>query len=192
MIKKLGEYKNRPIVSGNNRNHKSELTEKQLVELLGGNTGGGVTVNNQEKSIEIVENGTTEVVADTGFTGLSKVVVNTNVASSGGGGGSASSVEYLDISGAGDAELIVANYSLLAKVYMEGMYYICTTAFLVLDGFIGIGNAPIAVAIDFNTKIFIGEKMTIKDFIISRGITEDQLAAIPRITEEKFYNTISY
>lgn len=40
MIKKLGEYKNRPIVSGNNRRHKSELTEKQLVELLGGNTGG--------------------------------------------------------------------------------------------------------------------------------------------------------
>ena len=44
-MKKLGEYKNRPIVSGNNRRHKSELTEKQLVELLGGsnnneNTGG--------------------------------------------------------------------------------------------------------------------------------------------------------
>lgn len=41
MIKKLGEYKNRPIVSGNNRNHKSELTEKQLVELLGGNMDSG-------------------------------------------------------------------------------------------------------------------------------------------------------
>ncbi len=48
-------------------------------------TGGGVTINNQDKNIDIVENGTTEVVADAGFTGLGKVVVNTNVASSGGG-----------------------------------------------------------------------------------------------------------
>ena len=52
-----------------------------------GSGGGGVTINNQEKSVDITENGTTEVVADAGFTGLSKVVVNTNVASSGGGSG---------------------------------------------------------------------------------------------------------
>ncbi len=53
--------------------------------IIKGGGGGGVTINNQEKSVDITENGTTEVVADAGFTGLSKVVVNTNVASSGGG-----------------------------------------------------------------------------------------------------------
>ena len=52
--------------------------------IKGNGGGGGVTINNQEKSVDITENGTTEVVADAGFTGLSKVVVNTNVASSGG------------------------------------------------------------------------------------------------------------
>jgi surface protein len=52
-----------------------------------GSGGGGVPINNQEKSLEITENGVTEVTADAGFTGLSKVVVNTNVASSGGGSG---------------------------------------------------------------------------------------------------------
>lgn len=45
--------------------------------------GGGVTINNQEKSLEITENGVTEVTADAGFTGLSKVIVNTNVQSGG-------------------------------------------------------------------------------------------------------------
>ena len=50
-----------------------------------GSGGGGVTIKNQEKSLEITENGVTEVAPDSGFTGLSKVVVNTNVASSGGG-----------------------------------------------------------------------------------------------------------
>ena len=45
--------------------------------------GGGATIKNQEKSVDIIENGTTEVTADTGFTGLSKVVVNTNVQSGG-------------------------------------------------------------------------------------------------------------
>lgn len=49
--------------------------------------GGGVTINNQDKVVDIVENGSTEVVADAGFTGLSKVSVNVNVPTGGGGSG---------------------------------------------------------------------------------------------------------
>ena len=46
--------------------------------------GGGTTINNQDKVVDITENGTTEVVADGGYTGLGKVTINTEV--SGGGG----------------------------------------------------------------------------------------------------------
>ena len=53
----------------------------------GSGGGGGVTINNQSKSVDITENGTTEIVADAGYTGLGKVTINTNVASSGGGSG---------------------------------------------------------------------------------------------------------
>ena len=42
----------------------------------------GSQVQSQEKTVEITENGTTEVVPDAGFS-LSKVTVNTNVESSG-------------------------------------------------------------------------------------------------------------
>lgn len=59
-----------------------------------GSGGGGVTINNQSKSVEITENGTTEVTADTGYTGLGKVSINVNVPTSGGGGGTELEGEY--------------------------------------------------------------------------------------------------
>ena len=40
---------------------------------------GGETINNQNKVVDITENGTTEVVADGGYTGLGKVTINTEV-----------------------------------------------------------------------------------------------------------------
>jgi hypothetical protein len=67
-----------------------------------GGGGGGVTINNQSKIVDITENGTTEVTADAGYTGLGKVTINTNVASSGGGGGgsaSAGAVNFRDYDG---------------------------------------------------------------------------------------------
>ena len=61
--------------------------------------GGGATINNQDKSIDITENGTTEVVADNGFTGLSKVSVNVNVKGGGTSGASPGAVTYYDYDG---------------------------------------------------------------------------------------------
>lgn len=59
--------------------------DKVIIRGNGGNSGGGVVINNQDKTVDIVENGTLEVIADSGFTGLGTVSVNVNVPSSGGG-----------------------------------------------------------------------------------------------------------
>ena len=144
----------------------------------------------QTKEIEVTSNGTTTVAPDEGFAYLNKVSVKTNVPQSGGGseGGSASTMEYLDTSGAGEVEFAITGFSLLAKAYRDGVKYVTTTASLAFIGIVGAGATPNAVAIDFNAKIVYGELITtIKDFLIAQGITADQLAAIPRITEEEFY-----
>ena len=48
--------------------------------LLGKNAGGGgSTINNQNKSVSITENGSTSVTADEGYTGLGTVSITANV-----------------------------------------------------------------------------------------------------------------
>ena len=49
------------------------------VIIKGGGGGGGATINNQEKSVSIAENGDVSVTYDAGFTGLSKVNVSVDV-----------------------------------------------------------------------------------------------------------------
>ena len=61
--------------------------------------GGGGVINNQDKYVAVTKNGTTEVTADAGFTGLGKVIINTNVASSGGGAVRADAVNFRDYDG---------------------------------------------------------------------------------------------
>ena len=60
-------------------------------EVVAKKTSGGAEINNQEKTIDITENGTTEVAPDNGFTGLSKVIINTDVQGGETGGGESGS-----------------------------------------------------------------------------------------------------
>ena len=55
----------------------ASLDDKTYIIKRG--TSGGTTINNQDKVVDITENGTTEVVADGGYTGLGKVTINTEV-----------------------------------------------------------------------------------------------------------------
>lgn len=62
--------------------YTSKFSREQIDALL--DKVGSVNINNQDKIIDIIKNGTTEVVADSGYTGLGKVSVNVNVPTSGG------------------------------------------------------------------------------------------------------------
>lgn len=69
--------------------YNTELTEQEeslsgIVEYLENKIESGEPLLLQDKSIEITENGTTNIVADEGYDGLNSVEVTTNVASSGG------------------------------------------------------------------------------------------------------------
>lgn len=58
------------------------LDDKTFIIKRG--TSGGANIKNQNKVVDITENGTVDIVPDAGYTGLAKVEVNVNVASSGG------------------------------------------------------------------------------------------------------------
>lgn len=73
----------------------------------GGNSGGGGTpINNQEKSVDITENGTTEVRYDAGYTGLEKVSVKVAIPNE---------EKTIDITENGTTEVVAAN-GFLSKV----------------------------------------------------------------------------
>lgn len=66
--------------------------------LLGKKAGGGSTPTLQTKSVTITENTTTEVTPDSGYDGLEKVNVTTNVPS-GGGSAEEKDVDFIDYDG---------------------------------------------------------------------------------------------
>lgn len=110
----------------------------------------------------------------------------------GSGGGSASSVEYLDLSNVGIFEINALATAMLECKGISDRMSIVAPAVNVQPFIEALGITITQAKVDFNTPIVMIQggavvKQTALEKILSAGITQDQLDAIPRITEEEFY-----
>lgn len=121
---------------------------------------------------------------------------NSDISNDGSGSGEASNIEYLDVSGLDILNTEGKDFSIGAYAFSVKMTISDKlTAFIPSSVFQSYSTFPgtvvvHAVAIDFSfpTSIFGGKILTIKETLISLGLTQEQLDAIPRITKEEFYN----
>lgn len=164
-------------------------------------SSGEITeIKSQSKEIEITSNGTTSVEPDAGFAYLSKVNIKTNVPQNGEGGGSGegeggSRIEYMDMRGIeGPVRANLLNYSLYIKANIASAGLIVAgmpVNPLTSMGF--VNEDALALAIDFSQEVgmLMGETMqstTVAQAVLSNGVTQEQIDALPRITESEFYN----
>lgn len=134
----------------------------------------GSQVQSQEKTVEITENGTTEVVPDAGYA-LSKVTVNTNVKED---------VRYYKASG-----MIAQEFGFISSLcrFIADNNVVVAGAGIMLMNDITIE----AIAIDYNAEIIVQDKiLTISEYITSMGV-DDLSSVVPEITKEEFYS-VSY
>ena len=151
--------------------------------------GGGATINNQDKVVDITENGTTEVVADSEFTGLGKVTINTEVS---GGESGGSTIEYLDISGVED-KTIVFEWATSARLVIPQYAIIVAPVGRMVETIKNVGYDYVeAIGVDTSSMVAIrqGEdalSITMAEYISMSGNSE-LFNSLPRLTKEQFYS----
>lgn len=169
--------------------------EPTLAEIV---TDGEVTeIKAQAKEIEVTTNGTTEVIPDSGFAYLSKVNIKTNVPQNGGGEGG-SSIEYFAYDKNNLPLSLMRPYATIEKsqvvIESEGM-----NELMVLPGMLALQMGSyadsytlIAIGIDWGLSLASKDGVvSLIDSMLANGmgkVTEEDIAALPRITEEEFYN----
>lgn len=158
----------------------------------------------QEKSVEVTANGNTEVIPDAGFMGLTKVNVSVNVPQSGGGeggSGGGSNIEYIDftnVSGAAAGIALAFSYFVKAVITSDTMGEIKASgmpAVVIQELAAGLGGKStlIACAVDLTRRIKMSmggkvQEVTVIEYGVGNGAKPEDFDALPRITEEEFYN----
>lgn len=152
----------------------------------------GSQVQSQEKTVEITENGTTEVVPDAGFS-LSKVTISTNVA------GVGENIEYLDLREYQDADFYLS-LTILADVvnaHDANNNAYCGVNKEAIRSLFGVSNTTKitynAVGIDLSRRVKANVQgqimeLTIIGLVTMTGANKEDIDAIPRITKEEFYS----
>lgn len=170
--------------------------------------GEVVEIKAQEKSVEITSNGTTSVEPDAGFSYLSKVDVNVNVPTEEGGGedseggsGGGGNIEYIDLTNASGA---AAGIVLMCSYFMKAVITSDTEGEIKVSGMpapiiqemgasFGGKTSFIACAVDLTHRIKISmggqvQDVTVIEYGVGYGVKPEDFEALPRLTEEEFYN----
>ena len=112
------------------------------------------------------------------------------------GGGEASTVEYLDVSGrelTDTVKILLVASAISVKITFQGniiymppvLYEVAAVATIE-----ELNSVAKYLAIDFNLLTYspaLG-KINLNDLLVTLGVTQEQLDAIPRITKEQFYS----
>lgn len=153
-------------------------------------TNGEITeIKSQSKEVEITANGTMDITPDAGFSYLNSVKVKTNVPQSGEGGGSASTMEYFL---AQDAPQFTPYMSVVKAIVHSGDVIQISPYFPKFVDIVKQGEI-LAFGVDFQARNLVAlgeqkiEKSMLDAIIQETGLSADQIAAIPRITESEFY-----
>ena len=175
-------------------------TEPSYAEIA--SNGEAIELKYQDKEIEVTKNGEQIVYPDAGFTALNYVKVKVDIPTEGGSAGDGdaegANYEYLDLTNMTDNEIIpLMPFCFLGKFDKGDVDEVLggkaiTPISLMYAG--GVSSTQgsrwiSAVSVDLSAEIKMeGQLLTMRELFSMQGITPEQLASIPRITKEEFYN----